>query len=432
MRRVVPFLVLLTIVASLAASVSGGSSTASAQTVAPQRSAASNTIKIAAIHPLTGALAVDGLQMDRAARLAVQRINGAGGIRSLGGARLVIVSGDSQGKPDVGQTVAQRLIDSGALAIVGTFQSAVAANIGSLSERTKIPFVIDIAVDDALINANSRYTFRVGPNASAFGRISARYLTAMPKRAGTSIKKIAYMHERTSFGVGVFAGFKAEATKLGLSIVEEVTYDAFNTKSFTTELTRISTSGADVLATTGYFPDGLQIARDANSVRPNVKTYYGVSHGAYSQEAFVTAAGPASALVFSTDYYWNGKNPRVPKVLRSYRETFNESMRTSAMMAYQSIEVIADALERAGKANRGLLKRSTSNARQSLRNALSKTSIASPLMAFEGPIAFDATGENSKSTPVVLQVQNGRAIPVWPKVFARATPVIPGVPWKLP
>ncbi len=422
MRRLMPIVALMVFLASVA-SASGGSSTAT--------SSAAKTIRIGSIHPLTGALAVDGVQMDKAAKLAVQTINAAGGIKSLGGAKLELVSGDSQGRPDVGQTEAQRLIDGGAVAIMGTFQSAVAANIANLSERTRIPFVIDIAVDDALINAQSRYTFRVGPNASAFGRTSARYLVAMARRANTPIKKVAYMHEQTAFGVGVFAGFKDEAQKLGLSIVQETTYNAFATPSFTTELTRVRTSDADVLATTGYYPDGLQISRDAFSVKPNVKVFYGVSHGAYSQAGYAAAAGDASELVFSTDYYWNGKNKRVARVLKSYRIANGEAMRTSAMMAYQSVEVIANALERAGAANRKLLGGAMSKTRIALRGSLSKTSML-PLMAFEGPIAFDATGENRKSTPVVLQVQRGRATVVWPRAFARANPIIPGVPWNKP
>ncbi len=395
--------------------------------------AAAKTIKISAIHPQTGALALDGVQMNQAASLAVARINAAGGIKSLGGAKLELLSGDSQAKPDVAQTEGQRVIDAGTVAIVGTFQSATAASIAALAERSKVPFVIDVAVDDALINASSRYTFRVGPNAGAFGRISAQYLDAMARRSGQSLKKIAYMHEQTAFGTGVFAGFKTEAARLGMSVVADITYNAFGAQSFTTELTRVSTSGADVLVTTGYFGDGTRIARDAMAVSPRgVKVYYGVSHGAYSQSGFVSTVGPASELVMDTDYYWNYKNKRVPAILKAFTKINKASMRTSAMMTYQSVEVLADALERAGKADRRLLNRSKANIRVALRNALSKTKITDSLMAFEAPIAFDSSGENRRSNPVVLQVQKGKAWPVWPNAFARRTPIIPGVPWNKP
>ena len=169
MHRLLQFPVVVLLLAAIAASA-GGSSTASAQSRAGSNSAATKTIKIAAIHPQTGVLALDGVQMNKAAMLAVKQINAAGGVGFFGGAKLELLSGDSQAKPDVAQTEGQRVIDSGALAIVGTFQSATAASIASLAERSRVPFVMDVAVDDALINDQSRYTFRVGPNATAFGR----------------------------------------------------------------------------------------------------------------------------------------------------------------------------------------------------------------------------------------------------------------------
>lgn len=380
--------------------------------------AVTETIKIGAIHPLTGPLALDGVQMDNAAKLAVERINAAGGIESLGGAQLELMSGDSEGAPDVGQAEAQRLIEDGAVALIGTFQSAVAINIANLAERSEIPFVIDVGVDDDLIKEDSRFAFRIGPNASAFGRISAQYLQVMADSAGVPVKRVAYMHEQTAFGAGVYAGFAAEAENLGMTIVEEISYDAFGSTSLTTELARVDASDADVLATTGYYPDGVLIARDAAVVAPDVSVFYGVSHGAYAQSSFATDAGDGAELAFATDHYWDTNNPRVTEIRDAFAEAYGDEMRSSAVLAYQTIEVIADALERAG-----------SSERRALRDALSETSLSDILLAFEGPIQFDETGENTNATPAVLQVQGGAAVVVYPEQFATAKPVIPGVGW---
>src|SRR5687768_15644611 len=64
------------------------------------------TVKIASLHPLSGAAAADGQQMDNGAKLAVEAINAAGGIKALEGAKLELISADSQGKPEVGQSEA--------------------------------------------------------------------------------------------------------------------------------------------------------------------------------------------------------------------------------------------------------------------------------------------------------------------------------------
>src|SRR4051812_27972348 len=83
------------------------------------------TIKIGTLHPLSGASAADGQQLENGAKLAVEAVNAAGGIKSLGGAKLELSGGNTQGKPDIGQSEAQRLIQGGAVALVGTYMSAV-------------------------------------------------------------------------------------------------------------------------------------------------------------------------------------------------------------------------------------------------------------------------------------------------------------------
>src|SRR5881227_2794507 len=73
------------------------------------------TVKIGALHPVSGSNAVDGQQMRRGAQFAVDAINAAGGIKSLGGRKIELLTGDTQGKADVGQSEAQRLISDGAV-----------------------------------------------------------------------------------------------------------------------------------------------------------------------------------------------------------------------------------------------------------------------------------------------------------------------------
>src|SRR5664279_3623437 len=80
-------------------------------------------ITIGSVHPLTGGLAGVGGLMNNGAQLAVADINAAGGIKSLDGAKLKLADGDSQGKAEVGQSEAQRLISAGAVALIGTYQS---------------------------------------------------------------------------------------------------------------------------------------------------------------------------------------------------------------------------------------------------------------------------------------------------------------------
>lgn len=405
---------------SLAAALTaGGLALAGCGGSAPQGSAAGGgqsgaAIKIGSLHPLTGPLAGEGQQMDNAVKLAVEDINAGGGIKSIGGAKLEVVSGDSQGKPEVGQSEAQRLIQGGSAAIVGPYQTAVAANVAAVAERSQVPFVIDVAVADSILQQGYKYTFRLQPNASSMGTQGARYLKEVSAASGTTVKKVAFLHEQTDFGTSVFKAFKAEAEKQGMTVDPEIAYDAQKASDLTTEVTRVKASGADVLAVAGYYRDGLLIAKNVASVKPGVKAVWGVANGAYDLPQFPRDAGAAGENYFDTNYHFDATKPETKKVLEAFKATYKDDMRTAAVLSYDSVRVIAAALEKAGDRDP-----------KKLRDALSGLTYDATLLAFDGGIQFDETGQNKNAIPILMQVQGDAVRQVYPKKFEEAKPVFP-------
>ena len=104
--------------------------------------------------------------MDNGAKLAVEAINNAGGIKSLDGAKLSWRARTPRASPETGQSEAQRLIQDGAVALLGTYQSAVSQNVAAVAERNKVPFVIDVSSADAILAQGYKYTFRLQPSAT--------------------------------------------------------------------------------------------------------------------------------------------------------------------------------------------------------------------------------------------------------------------------
>lgn len=376
------------------------------------------TISIGALHPLSGSLADDGTSMNAAVEMAIEDINEAGGIASLDGAQLELESADSQGDPEIGQTETQRMIDEGVVAVIGAFQSAVAVNVATLAERNQVPFVIDVAVDDAIINEDSRYTFRIQPNATSMGVLGAQNLAAIAEAGGETVETVAYMHEETAFGTSVYDAFAGEAESLGMEVVEEISYNAFEVSDLTTELSQVGASGADVLAATGYYPDGVLTAREAMAVAPDVGSVFGVAHGAFDIAQFPEDVPEGSEYYFDSNYRFDATDEEVQDIRSRYQERTGNDMRTAAVLSYQATLLIADALERA-----------ESSDTEALRDALSDSSLDS-LMAYPGPIEFDETGENVNAVPIVMQVQDGSVVQVHPDEFAEADPAFPQVPWE--
>lgn len=377
------------------------------------------TIKIGSLHPLTGPLAVDGKRMDQAVKMAVEDINEAGGIESLDGAKLKVISSDTEGEPQVASSEAQRLIQEGAVALVGPYTSATAATVARTAERSQVPFIIDVAAADSILQQGYQYAFRIQPNSSSMGEFGARYLQDIAEATGTPVKTVAYVHENSEYGTSVFEAFQKGAKEEGIEVVREISYDFTQVSDLTSELTEAKAANPDIIVHTGYYNDGLLFANAAAGVRPNIKGVYGVANGAFDLEQFPEDAGDRAGYYLSSNYHFDAGTDRVQKLRQRFQERTGQTMRTAAVFSYQAVEIIADALERAG-----------SSEPQELRDAIAETSLETDLFPFEGPIKFDETGQNVNAQPIVMQVQDGQIVQVYPEKFAQQKPVFPATPWS--
>ena len=379
---------------------------------------AQEAVKIGSIHPLTGPLAADGKQMDAAVKQAVEDINAKGGIKALDGAKLEVESGDSQGKADIGQQEAQRMVDAKVAGIVGTFQSDVTTNVATVAARSQVPLVIDVAVSDEILEQGNKFVFRIQPDASSMGKFGAQYLKQVAEKSGESIEKVAYLHDESEFGSSVVKAFTAQAKSEDLEVVKAIPYDPFGTQDFSTQLAQVKAASPDAMVVTGYLPDGLTIAKNALSAEPPVKVVFGVANGAYSLPSFPEEAGKAGELYFDSNYHFDAKKDRVNEIRDAFKEKSGEEMRTASILSYQAVETIAAALEDA-----------SSSEPQAVRDALAKVSIDDPLLTFSGPIEFDEKGQNKNAQPTVMQVQDGKVVQVLPEEFAEAEPEL-ATPWS--
>lgn len=368
------------------------------------------SIKIGSVHPLTGGLAADGLQMDAGAVLAADDINAAGGIQCLDGAQIEILSADSTGTPEVGQSEAERLIQEGAIALVGPYQSAVASNIATVAERNGVPFVIDVAVSDEILDQGYQNTFRIQPNASAMGSQGALFLKELTDAEGIEVSKIAMLHEQSAFGTSVYEAFNEAAGEYGWTVEPVISYDAFGVTDLTTEMTEVKAAAPDVIVVTGYYGDGVLATEAISAVDPGAKLIYGIAQGAFDNPSFPADVAGAGEGFFNVNYHLDVTNPTTQDIATRFEESYGEEMKTSATHSYEAVRVIANALEQ-----------SCSDDPIALRDAIAETNLDS-LLATVGPIQFDETGENVNGSPIVMQVQDDAVVQVYPENVAENTP----------
>ena len=241
----------------------GGILAASAFGAVPLRGWAADPVNIGALYPTTGSMAQIGVGCVAAANLAVEMVNDAGGIKSLGGAKLNLILSDVQSDTTVTRTETDRLITGNKLsAIHGCFASALTLIASEVCERAKVPIITGSSSDQ--LNKGRTYTFTPFARASQFARAQLQM-----SKLVSDTPKVAVIFENTAFGTSTSNGLKELAPTEGVEIVMFEPYSAGFTDA-SPLINKVKASGANALDTAAavkakmtelskFFPHGMKV-----------------------------------------------------------------------------------------------------------------------------------------------------------------------------
>jgi branched-chain amino acid transport system substrate-binding protein len=374
-------------------------------------------IKIGGVHPLTGVMGSSGRHFVNCMQIAVDDINAAGGIKSLGGAKLVVIQGDSQGTPELGQAETERLIQEGAVAVIGTIQTAVTLNATQVCERAQVPFIIDVSVANEICERGFKYTFRLQPNATAMVKGCAENLKRLRDLTGQPVDTAVTIHEDSAFGTGLAEGFGMVAPAYGIKLLDDIAYSLRGLTDLTTEMSKVKALKPDLLVHSGYPPDAILILRTAQELNVPIKAVVGLGSPLSAQQV-VTLTGKAGDYSLECNYAIDVHNPKDIELASRFKAKYGEELTSHGLLAHQAVYIVADAIERAKSADP-----------KAIRDALATTNYKDHLLPYLGPIRFDEKGECINAYPIMMQVQKGQVFNVLPQELATAKPIYPMVPW---
>jgi branched-chain amino acid transport system substrate-binding protein len=375
-------------------------------------SVAADDIKIGMLAPMTGGTAKFGQAEKNALTLAVEEVNAAGGIKSMGGAKISLVIGDSRGEGDIGATETERLITKEkVVAVIGAFQSGVSMPASAVAERYKVPYV-NFGTADGLTTRGFKYFFRAHANDKVKAKALADGLAYLSDKAGAKLKNAVVMAENTDWGKSVSVHQKTGVESHGLK-VDMVENYPFKAPDLTSMILKAKGYKPDVVVIDSYLGDALLIARTMNEqdLKPVV---FAAGGGGSVQPDFAAGAGPLAEGILSAVAWDAGVGDSVPwiKALNdTHVKRFGVSFTEDSASYYQAFYVIVDALER--------IKTPEPTA---LRDAIAATNITDPNnRAMINPskvIAFEDNGEPKDATAYVVQWQKGKLVLLYPPQFA--------------
>ncbi|WP_332119414.1 ABC transporter substrate-binding protein [Azorhizobium caulinodans] len=367
-------------------------------------------IKVGVLQPVTGALAMDGEFGRTGAEFAIAAVNAAGGIKSLGGAKLEMVFGDARSNPEAGTQEVERMQGEGVVAVVGGFASGICLAASQTAARYDLPYLVDVGVSDQIVQRGLKNTFRFGPGFGVCTRSALDNLARINEAAGKPAKTVVLVHEDGLFGSGLAKVMQAELPKLGFEILDTIPVPT-PSRDLSNVVLRLRSLNPDIVMPSTYYGETVLLARTMQQQRVRPKAVYGVLNGAASNMRFVKEFPEAADKIMDCNHWYDPRKAGAQALLKAVADA-GKGWNYNLPMNYSCVGLLADALERAGSTDRA-----------KVIDALAASTWADHVMPY-GPTKF-VDGQNQGAAPVSLQVQNGAIRVVYPEAFSDAKAIFP-------
>jgi branched-chain amino acid transport system substrate-binding protein len=370
-------------------------------------------VKVGVLHPVSGALSYSGQQGRLGATMAIDEINAAGGIKALGGARIEAVLGDAQSTPEGGNAEVEKMNSAEVAAIVGGYASAICLAASQTAARYDLPYIVDVGVVDSIVSRGLKNTFRFGPGFGVIAKTALDSLVSINDQAGKVAKTVVIVHEDSAFGSGLAKLLNAQLLDRGFQVLETIPHPT-PTRDFNNVVLQIKAQNPDLVIPANYYNEYVLLARTMQQQHVRPKGIYSVLGGAASSYKFVKEFPEAAQYIMDCNHWFDPKNPKAIE-LKKKVEGKGEFFTYEVYMNYSCVLLLADALERAGSADRA-----------KITAALESSTFSGHVMPY-GPTKF-VNGQNQGAAPVNTQVLGNDIQVILPAAFASAKPVFPMPP----
>ncbi len=369
-----------------------------------------STVNIAVVQALTGPGAQDGQVNLQGSELAAANINAAGGIKSLGGAKINIISEDAGATTDTAAAAAQLALSKGDIAVgMGAQLSSQTLAMEPIWTRAKVPWIVG-SVADAITAQGSRYTFQEAAGTGKENEIIPKLLVQALKSAGLSATKVAFAADNTAAPTENVKGFKENFPAAGASVVfnQQWTPPLANAVSLAT---KVKAADPDIIYTGATSSDDIINMRKALVAVGSKALDFGTGVPNVSD---AVRAGAGSAV----DGYV-AEIPEAPvkaeaAIAKQFEEKYHTPFSGDAAYGYEEMYIAYDALEAAKSSD-------PAKVRDALASIDIKGSqLPAPWVA-GGRIKYNSVGQNIYASVFFAQWQNGKVVTVYPPEQATGT-----------
>ncbi len=370
---------------------------------------AAEDVKIALVAPLSGRWARQGQLKKMGAEMAIEEINSQGGIRALGGAKIVLREGDAGDSVEKAVSAAQRLLTREKISAgIGSWLSSFTLGVTEVAERLQVPW-LSLSYADSITERGFKYTFQTSPVSSLQAEQALELVTDVARRNNRPIKKAAIVGDNTAATVFFFKPLREKllAAKGIELVVDEVWTPPL--ADATAIVQKLRSTQPDIMFYGGTnFPDSIQVLQKIKEF--GVKTpIQGVGAWLVTPE-YVKTVGKELLDNIQTvvaAHPLKGQEDLVKKFVQRTGEPF---MTQDPLCTYAHVWLIKEAIEQAKSADP-----------KAIRDALAKIDLSSgPATSafYPARVKFDERGRRVGAAPLIVQWQGGEPFTVVPAAVA--------------
>jgi branched-chain amino acid transport system substrate-binding protein len=339
---------------------------------------------------MTGANATFGTSTDNGIKMALDEINGAGGVD---GSKINLQSYDDQGASDQARSVVTRLVEQDHVgAVLGEVASSNSIAAAPVCQSNQVPMITPASTNPKVTQMGN-YIFRTCFIDPFQGSVMATFAYN-----NLHLKTAAVFYDNSSdYSKGLQSFFVNKFQALGGKIVATTSYKAGD-PDFKAQLDDIKSSGAQMIYVPGYYTDVGTIASQARQLQITVPLMGG--DGWDSPKLFDSAGNALEGCYFSNHYSVQSTDPDVQKFVTAYEAKYsNQVPDAMAALAYDATHILANAYTAVGKPADGNF--DSPDYRAKLRDAIAATK------SYKGVTGVITIGpdRNAVKPAVVLQIK---------------------------
>jgi branched-chain amino acid transport system substrate-binding protein len=287
---------------------------------------------------MTGGQATFGVSTHNGIMLAVDEINGAGGVS---GRKIRVLTEDDQSKAEEAANAVTKLINqNNVVAIIGEVASSSSLAAAPICQANKVPMITPSSTNQKVTEVGD-YIFRMCFIDPYQGEAMANYLS---KQAGMKTAAVL-IDNKSDYSTGLASFFERTFVANGGKIVAKASY-AQGDSDFRSQLTNIKSANPEVIFVPGYYNDIGQIAIQARDL--GMKQPLAGGDGWESPKLIEIGGKALEGCFYSNHYHIDDPSPAVREFVQKYKERFGQDPDSLAALGYDSTRVLAEAIKRAG------------------------------------------------------------------------------------